>query len=113
MNVAGTTRLNNATTCIPSLNVSGVTTLNNYTIINGYTQLQPKLLLSGQEYLIPAQTATDGVALLFGLNRLNSRCSSLFIGGSANSTQNSTNSVISLNPTGRFDCTSTKITSSV
>ena len=57
--------------------------------------------------MIPGQTATDGVALLFGLNRLNSRCSSLFIGGSANSTQNSTNSVISLNPTGRFDCTST------
>ncbi len=55
--------------------------------------------------MIPAQTATDGVALLFGLNRLNSRC--LFIGGSANSTPNSTNSIISLNPTGRFDCTST------
>ena len=42
---------------------------------------------------------------MLGLNRLNSRC--LFIGDSANLTQNSANSVISLNPTGRFDCTST------
>ena len=55
-----------------------MTTLNNYTIINGNTQLQPKLLLSGQEYLIAAQTSTDGFALLLGLDRLNSRC--LFIG---------------------------------
>jgi hypothetical protein len=97
--------LNNATSCISSLNVSGVTTLNDYTIINGNTQLQPKLLLSGQEYLIPAQTSIEGVALLLGLNRLNSRC--LFIGDSVNLTQNATNSIISLNPTGRFDCTST------
>ncbi len=59
--------------------------------------------MSGQEYLIAAQTSTDGVALLLGLNRLNSRC--LFIGDSANLTQNTTNSII--NPTGRFDCTST------
>ena len=55
--------------------------------------------------MIPSQTSTDGVVLLLGINRLNSRC--LFIGDSAKLTQNVTNSVIALNPTGRFDCTST------
>ncbi len=55
--------------------------------------------------MVAAQTSTDGVALVLGLNRLNSRC--LFIGDSANWTQNATNSITSLNPTGRFDCTST------
>ncbi len=71
------------TTLSSSLNVSGVTTLNNYTIINGDTQLQPKILLSGQEYLIAAQTASDGVALFLGANRVNNRL--LFIGDSAKS----------------------------
>jgi hypothetical protein len=42
---------------------------------------------------------------LFGFNRLHSRC--LFIGDSANLTQNTTNSIISLNPAGRFECIST------
>ncbi len=42
---------------------------------------------------------------MLGLNRLNCRC--LFIGDGANLIQNTTNSIISLNPTGRFDCTST------
>ncbi len=52
--VSGLTILNNATTCTSSLNVSGITTFNNYTIMNSETQLQPKLLLSGQEFLIPS-----------------------------------------------------------
>ncbi len=103
--VSGVTILNNATTCTSSLNASGITTFNNYTIMNSETQLQPKLLLSGQEFLIPSQTSTDGVALLLGTNRLNSRV--LFIGDSAKLTQNATNSILVLNPSGRFDCTST------
>jgi hypothetical protein len=65
LNVSGFTTLNN-TTCISSLNVSGITTPNNYTIMNSEAQLQPKLLLSGQEYLMSFQTSTDGVALLLG-----------------------------------------------
>ena len=79
LNVSGTTKLNNSTTLISSLNVSGITTLNNYTIINGNNQLEPKILLSGQEYLIPAQTSTDGVALLLGANRLNTHYCLLLI----------------------------------
>ena len=57
--------LNNNITCGSSLNVSGVTTLLNKTIINGTTQLEPKILLSGQEYLVPSTTSTDGIALVF------------------------------------------------
>ena len=87
------------------MNVSGITTLNNKTLINGTTQLEPKILLSGQEYLTAATTSTDGVALVLGANRVNSRV--LFIADSAKLTQNTTNSVVSINPTGRFDCTST------
>ena len=50
LNVSGTTILNNNATLTTSLNVSGITTLSNKTIINGTTQLDPKILLSGQEY---------------------------------------------------------------
>ncbi len=78
LNVSGVTTLNSSTACRSSLNVSGVTTLNNYTIVNGNTQLQPNILLSSQEYLVASQTATDGIALLLGLNKFNARV--LFIG---------------------------------
>jgi hypothetical protein len=103
--VSRTTKLNNATSINSLLNVSGITTLNNYTIINGKNQFEPKILLSGQEYLIPFQTWTDGVELLLGANRTNTRV--LFIGDSTKLSQNATNAFVSINPTWRFDCTST------
>ena len=109
LNVSGTTRLNNNTTCISSLNVSGITTFNNYTIMNGDNQIEPKILLSGQEYQVAYQTSTDGVALLLGINRVNSRV--LFIGDSTKLAQNATNPIIALQPNlGRFDCISTDST---
>ncbi len=74
-------------------------------LINGINQLEPKLLLSGQEYLVPSQTSSDGVAHVLGANRLNTRL--LFIADSTRMIQNTTNPVVSINPTGRFDCTST------
>ena len=40
--------------------------------MNSETQLQPKLLLSGQEYLVPFTTSTEGLALILGTNGLNS-----------------------------------------
>ncbi len=103
--MSGTTKLNNATSIYSSLNISRVTTLNNYTIINGNNQLEPKLLLSGQEYLIPLQTSSEGVELLLCANRTDTRF--LFIGDSTKLLQNTTNPIVSINPTGRFDCTST------
>jgi hypothetical protein len=105
LNVSGITTLSNNTTLVSSLNLSGITTFNNYTIINGNNQLEPKLLLSGQEYLVPYQTSTDGIALLLGANRISSRL--LFIADSAKLIQNTTNPIMSLSPTGRIDCTST------
>ncbi len=60
-------------------------TLKEYGTINGHTQLQPKISLSGQEYLVAAQTATDGVALLLGLIRSNTHC--LFMSESAKLTK--------------------------
>ena len=108
LNVSGTTILNNNATLTTSLNVSGITTLSNKTIINGTTQLDPKILLSGQEYLVPSTTSTDGIALLLGANRINTRL--LFIADSTKLIQNASNPVVSINPTGRFDCTSTDST---
>ncbi len=102
--------MNNTTIINNSLNVSGITTLSNKikTIINGTKQLDPKILLSGQEYLVPFTTSTDGVALLLGANRINTRL--LFIADSTKLIQNATNPIVSINPTGRFDCTSTDST---
>jgi hypothetical protein len=92
-------QIESSTTCRSSLNVSGVTILNNFTIINGNTQLQSKISISGQEYLVAAQTdETHGIALLLGINLLNARA--LFIWDSAKLRQNATNSVIALNPSG-------------
>jgi hypothetical protein len=76
--------------------------------INGTTQLDPKILLSGQEYLVTYTTSTDCVALVLGANRTNTRL--LFIADSTKLIQNATNPVVSINPTGRFDCTSTDST---
>jgi hypothetical protein len=108
LNVSGVTTLSNNATLVSSLNVSGITTFNNYTIINGNNQIEPKNLLSGQEYLVPYQTSIDGIALSLGANRIHSRL--LFIADSTKLIQNTTNPITSLSPTGHIDCTSTDST---
>jgi hypothetical protein len=94
--ISGTTTLSKNTTCGSSWNVSGVTTLSNNTIINVTTQLDPKILLSGQEYLVPSTTSTNGIALVLGANRTITRL--LFIADCTKLIQNATNPVNSINP---------------
>ncbi len=48
------------------------------------------------------------MGLLLGANRLHTRL--LFIADSAKLVQNTTNPIVSINPAGRFDCTSTDST---
>ena len=108
LNVLGNTRLNNVTTCLSSLNVSGISTFNSYTIMNGNSQTEPKILLSGQEYLTSYQPSTDGIALLLGANRPNARI--LFVADSTKLAQNTTNPIMAINPAGRIDFTSTDST---
>lgn len=69
LNVSGATKLNHAITCFSSLNVSGITALNNKTLINGFTPLELKILLSGQDCLIPFQTSTDALEETIGFLR--------------------------------------------
>jgi hypothetical protein len=59
-------------------------------------QLKARIALTGQEYLQAANTSTDGVAVLLGVNRTNNR--QLWIGDTAALTQNSTNRVIRVFP---------------
>ncbi len=86
-------------TCISSLNVSGITTLSNNTIIDGDSQFQPKLLLSGGNF-----TSSDGIAFLIGVNRAGNR--HLWIGDRANLTVNTTNSVLRIS-SNSIDCMAT------
>jgi len=74
------------------------------------TQLQPRLILSGQEFYTGGYTSTDGIAFLCGVNRTGNR--QLWIGDSANLTQNATNSLFRIanryGTTGYYiDCVST------
>jgi hypothetical protein len=64
--------------------------------VNGTTQLQPKVLLGGQEFFAAGNTSDSGVALLLGINRNTDR--QLWIADSALLTQNATNGVIRLRP---------------
>jgi hypothetical protein len=74
------------------------------------TQLQPRLILSGQEFYVPfngtlQNSSAEGIALLSGVNRAGNR--QLWIGDSANLTQNATNSVLRLTNLGYIDCIAT------
>lgn len=60
------------------------------------TQLAARLALTGQEFLATGNTSTDGIGLLIGVNRTGNR--QLWIGDTANLTQNSTNKVIRIGP---------------
>ena len=74
------------------------------------TQLQPRLILSGQEFYVPfngtvQNSSAEGIAFLCGVNRNGNR--QLWIGDSANLTQNATNSVLRLTNLGYIDCIGT------
>ena len=66
--------------------------------INDTTQLNARIVLSGQEFYQPSNTSTDGIAFLIGVNRTNNR--QLWIGDSAKLTQNTTHAVIRIMPNG-------------
>jgi hypothetical protein len=74
------------------------------------TQLQSRLNLSGQEFYLPfsgglQNSSAEGIAFLCGVNRAGNR--QLWIGDSANLTQNATNSVLRLTNLGYIDCIGT------
>ncbi len=78
--------------------------------VNSSTQLLPRILLSGQEFYIPfdgglQNSSAQGIAFLCGVNRSGNR--QLWIGDSANLTQNATNSVLRLTNLGYIDCIGT------
>ena len=85
--------------------VSGTLTLNTS------TQLQSRINLTGQEFYQATNTSTDGIALLLGVNRTGNR--QLWIGDTANLTQNATNSVVRIQPAGIIDCIATNGTTSL
>jgi hypothetical protein len=64
--------------------------------VSSSTQAKPRILLSGQEFFQAANTSTDGVALLLGVNRASNR--QLWIADSSALTQNTTNRVFRINP---------------
>ena len=68
------------------------------------TQLQPRLILSGQEFYTNTAIQSGGIALLCGVNRSGNR--QLWIADSANLTQNTTNPVLRIF-VNAIDCVST------
>jgi hypothetical protein len=80
--------------------VKGALTVDGNTLsLYSTTQLQPRLILSGQEFYLPfdgglQNSSTQGIAFLCGVNRAGNR--QLWIGDSANLTQNATNPVLRL-----------------
>ena len=79
--------------------VSGTLTLNTS------TQLQSRIKLTGQEFYQAANTSTDGIALLLGVNRTDNR--QLWIADTAKLTQNATNPTIRISSEGYIDCIAT------
>jgi hypothetical protein len=59
-------------------------------------QLKARIVMTGQEFFQAANTSTDGVAFVLGVNRTGNR--QLWIADSASLTQNSTNRVFRINP---------------
>ena len=64
--------------------------------VSDTTQLAARVALTGQEFLAAGNTATDGIGLLLGVNRTGNR--QLWIGDTANLTQNTTNKIIRIGP---------------
>ena len=82
----------------------GITNPNGLLSLFSSNQLLPRLILSGQEFFQDGNTATEGIALLCGVNRAGNR--QLWIGDSAILAQNSTTSLLRLTTT-NIDCIST------
>jgi hypothetical protein len=69
-------------------------------------------VLSGQEFYQAGNSSNDGIALLCGVNRSGNR--QLWIGDSANLTQNSSNKLIRIYPSdNRIDCVATNGTTAL
>jgi hypothetical protein len=68
------------------------------------SQLIPSIILSGQEFYTNTPIASGGIAFLCGVNRTDNR--QLWIGDSTKLTQNSTNQILRILPTG-IDCIAT------
>jgi len=87
----------NVITFLSSGNV-GIGTNNPNSLLELYstTQLQPRIILSGQQFYNNTGLTTGGIALLCGVNTLANR--QLWLADSANLTQNSTNPVLRLMP---------------
>jgi len=64
--------------------------------VNDSTQAAARISLIGQEFFQAANTDTDGIALLLGVNRDGNR--QFWIGDTASLTQNTTNRVFRINP---------------
>ena len=74
------------------------------------TQLSSRIILSGQEFYTNTSIVSGGIALLCGVNRTGNR--QLWIGDSANLTQNTTNKILRLMVDG-IDCVATNGTTSL
>jgi hypothetical protein len=86
---SGTSKWKNLGT-LNALTVSGVIAS------NSNTQAQARLKLVGQEFYQAATTATDGVAVLLGVNRTGNR--QLWLADTASLTQNATNPTLQFRP---------------
>lgn len=69
----------------------GTSSTNSKLTIYGTTQLQSRISLTGIEYYTGTNTNGDGIGLLLGVNRTSNR--QLWIGYTANLTQNTTNTI--------------------
>lgn len=76
----------------------GTTNPNSVLELSTSVQNRARVILSGQEFYQAGNTSTSGVALLSGVNRTGNR--QLWVADSANLTQNTTNQVIRITPSG-------------
>jgi len=76
----------------------GTTTTPAKVNIYGTVQLESKLNLTGQEFLSPSFTSTDGIAFLLGVNRANNR--NMWLADTAKLAVNATNPTLTLSPYG-------------
>ncbi len=76
----------------------GTTTTPAKVNIYGTVQLESKLNLTGQEFLSPSFTSTDGIAFLLGVNRANNR--NIWLADTAKLAVNTTNPTLTLSPYG-------------
>lgn len=73
--------------------------------VSDSTQVKARVALTGQEFFQATNTSTDGLAMLLGVNRASNR--QLWLGDTANLTQNSTNRVLRLAVSGDISALAT------